>query len=159
MDNNDSIWSLKNPWDVSGLDCIKRRMRFFSVQAKMSFSLNIISFFWSLVAVILCALSFRVWSPDGSNLKVGRTTRNLWWPNLCSSVTLWMISNKFFISSQVYEGVKALIMVLLVVEKFIALFLIYWLSKAICREHFNTLVCHYIPHTYSCCTYKEKNVI
>ncbi|XP_036071667.1 uncharacterized protein LOC112143513 isoform X2 [Oryzias melastigma] len=32
-----------------------------------------------------------------------------------------------------------LILSLLVVEFFICIFLIYWLSKAICRQHFNTL--------------------
>lgn len=31
-------------------------------------------------------------------------------------------------------------MALLLVENLIALFLIYWLSKAVCRQHFNTLV-------------------
>lgn len=42
---------------------------------------------------------------------------------------------------QVHQGVGVLIIVLLFVENFIALFLIYWLSKAVCRTHFNTLVC------------------
>ncbi|KAM6995705.1 uncharacterized protein LKV04_007859 [Tautogolabrus adspersus] len=36
-------------------------------------------------------------------------------------------------------GIQCLIMTLLLVEKFIAVFLIYWLSKAVCRQHFNTL--------------------
>ncbi|XP_041797474.1 uncharacterized protein LOC121609833 [Chelmon rostratus] len=72
---------------------------------KLSFSLNIISFFWSVAAVCICAFSF-----------------SLGLPNL-----------------QLHEGIKGLIMILLVTEKFIALFLIYWLSKAVCRQHFNTL--------------------
>ncbi|KAF7669469.1 hypothetical protein LDENG_00186330 [Lucifuga dentata] len=76
--------------------------------AKLSFSMNIISFFWSLVAVCLCSLTFPVLSSDGSSL-------------------------------QVLEGIKAIIVVLLVIEKIMALVLIYWLSKAICRENFNIL--------------------
>uniref|UniRef100_A0A3B3CR91 Uncharacterized protein n=1 Tax=Oryzias melastigma TaxID=30732 RepID=A0A3B3CR91_ORYME len=36
--------------------------------------------------------------------------------------------------------ITTLILSLLVVEFFICIFLIYWLSKAICRQHFNTLV-------------------
>lgn len=80
---------------------------------KLSFSLNIISFFWSIAAVFLCAVWF--YTPI--------------WPHR--------------LPSQVHDpphgGVKGLIMTLLLVEKLIALFLIYWLSKAICRQHFNTL--------------------
>uniref|UniRef100_A0A4W6DMN0 Uncharacterized protein n=1 Tax=Lates calcarifer TaxID=8187 RepID=A0A4W6DMN0_LATCA len=67
--------------------------------AKLSFSLNIISFFWSVAAFSMSLLSE----------------------------------------------------ILLVVENLIALFLIYWLSKAICRQQFNTLVsyflCSYILYT------------
>uniref|UniRef100_A0A3B4XVE6 Uncharacterized protein n=1 Tax=Seriola lalandi dorsalis TaxID=1841481 RepID=A0A3B4XVE6_SERLL len=66
--------------------------------AKLSFSLNIISFFWSIVA-----FSFSVFQ---------------------------VLMTK---------GICGLIMSLLVVENVLALFLIYWLSKAICREEFNTL--------------------
>ncbi|XP_070823244.1 uncharacterized protein [Chaetodon trifascialis] len=72
---------------------------------KLSFSLNIISFFWSVVAVCICAFSF--------------------------SVSLHNV--------KLHEGIKGLIVTLLVAEKLIALFLIYWLSKAVCRQHFNTL--------------------
>ncbi|XP_071373603.1 membrane-spanning 4-domains subfamily A member 4A isoform X1 [Centroberyx affinis] len=71
---------------------------------KLSFSLNIISFFWSVVAVSLCALLFH----DPHGVKVS-------------------------------DGIKGMIAVLLVVEMIIALFLIYWLSKTVCRQHFNTL--------------------
>uniref|UniRef100_A0A3Q3VU30 Uncharacterized protein n=1 Tax=Mola mola TaxID=94237 RepID=A0A3Q3VU30_MOLML len=70
---------------------------------KLSFSLNIISFLWSIMAVSIYALAF--------------------------SHPLLQLS----------EGIQGLIMSLLVVETFITLFLIYWLSKAICRQHFNTL--------------------
>ncbi|XP_075883977.1 uncharacterized protein LOC142889207 [Nelusetta ayraudi] len=72
--------------------------------AKFSFSLNIVSFFWSAAAIITGAIIL--------------TTR-------------WNVP--------VHQGVCVLIVVLLFVENFIALFLIYWLSKAVCRTHFNTL--------------------
>ncbi|XP_076745705.1 uncharacterized protein LOC143420947 [Maylandia zebra] len=72
---------------------------------KLSFSLNIISFFWSVAAFSL-ALVFFPYHP--TNAKVA-------------------------------QGISVLIMTLLVVENLIAIFLIYWLSKAVCREHFNTL--------------------
>ncbi|XP_042346804.1 uncharacterized protein LOC121946338 [Plectropomus leopardus] len=74
---------------------------------KLSFSLNIISFFWSVAAVCLYVFKFNV-SPEGSSHKV-------------------------------HEGIKGLIISLLVLEKLLALSLIYWLSKAVCRQHFNTL--------------------
>uniref|UniRef100_A0A3B3URA8 Uncharacterized protein n=2 Tax=Poecilia TaxID=8080 RepID=A0A3B3URA8_9TELE len=66
---------------------------------KLSFSLNIISFFWSLVAFGL-----------SHHLRIA-------------------------------HGIIGLIITLLVFECMMSLFLIYWLSKAVCREHFNTLVC------------------
>ncbi|XP_068614353.1 membrane-spanning 4-domains subfamily A member 4A [Brachionichthys hirsutus] len=72
---------------------------------KLSFSLNIISFLWSIVAVYICA-------------------------------------NSFSLSSDPYmlhKGINGLILILLVAEKLLALFLIYWLSKAVCRNHFVTL--------------------
>ncbi|KAI4811105.1 hypothetical protein KUCAC02_014026 [Chaenocephalus aceratus] len=56
---------------------------------KLSFSLNIVSFFWSIAAI--------------------------------------------------YQGIKGLILTLLGVEMLTSLFLIYWLSQAVCRHHFNTL--------------------
>uniref|UniRef100_A0A3B5MRR8 Uncharacterized protein n=1 Tax=Xiphophorus couchianus TaxID=32473 RepID=A0A3B5MRR8_9TELE len=79
-------------------------------QTKLSFSLNILSFFWSLVAFgfhvfHICILSF-------------------------------------------YMGITGLIITLLVFECMMALFLIYWQSKAVCREHFNTLVC--VLFSYKC---------
>lgn len=69
---------------------------------KLSFSLNIISFLWSLAAVVFNVITF----DSGTQLLI---------------------------------GVRILIMVLLVIESFMTLFLIYWLSKAVCRQHFNTL--------------------
>ncbi|KAE8288720.1 hypothetical protein D5F01_LYC12596 [Larimichthys crocea] len=74
--------------------------------SKLSFSLNIVSLFWSIVAACFCAV-------------------NLAEPN--------------FELSDLHKGIRGLIMTLLAVEKLIAIFLIYWLSKAICRKHFNTL--------------------
>ncbi|XP_040923688.1 uncharacterized protein LOC121201703 [Betta splendens] len=77
--------------------------------AKLSFSLNIISFFWSIAAFSLTvtAIQFIDLSPKPEKDSL--------------------------------KGVGGLMMSLLVVENIMALFLIYWMSKAICREHFNTL--------------------
>ncbi|XP_034466246.1 uncharacterized protein LOC117776437 [Hippoglossus hippoglossus] len=77
--------------------------------AKLSFSLNIISFFWSVAAF---------------------------------AISLIHLLN----FSQVFTGVNGLIMSLLVVECFLALFLIFWLSKAVCRQHFNTLPIILLKH-------------
>ncbi|XP_034731181.1 uncharacterized protein LOC117946863 [Etheostoma cragini] len=76
---------------------------------KLSFSLNIVSFFWSVAAVCLCMIDFHF-----------STKESLYNP-------------------KVHKGIKGLIMTLLFFEKLIAIFLIYWLSKAVCRQHFNTL--------------------
>ncbi|KAM4580826.1 uncharacterized protein PAE49_005534 [Odontesthes bonariensis] len=70
--------------------------------AKLSFSLNIISFFWSLTAISLCI----IWFPPAGKLN---------------------------------SGLQGLIISLLTVESIIAIFLIYWMSKVVCRQHFNTL--------------------
>ncbi|XP_075965824.1 uncharacterized protein LOC142969702 [Anarhichas minor] len=81
---------------------------------KLSFSLNIVSFFWSIAAVSLCLIKFHV-VPEES-------------------------------SDKIHDGIKGLIMTLLVVEQLIALSLIYWLSKAVCRQHFNTLPIILLKH-------------
>lgn len=49
------------------------------------------------------------------------------------------------IFSQAYllNGTYILILVLLVTESIITLYLTYWFSKAVCRQFFNTLVCHF----------------
>ncbi|XP_060906477.1 membrane-spanning 4-domains subfamily A member 4D [Labrus mixtus] len=75
---------------------------------KLSFSMNIISLFWSISAVVLCA----IWLYNETDSSQG---------------------------FKLLRGILCLIMTLLVVENFLALFLIYWLSKAVCRQHFNTL--------------------
>ncbi|XP_014850473.1 PREDICTED: uncharacterized protein LOC106922510 [Poecilia mexicana] len=76
---------------------------------KLSFSLNIISFFWSLVAFGLSASEFNSRHQlDQHHLRIA-------------------------------HGIIGLIITLLVFECMMSLFLIYWLSKAVCREHFNTL--------------------
>uniref|UniRef100_A0A671W552 Uncharacterized protein n=1 Tax=Sparus aurata TaxID=8175 RepID=A0A671W552_SPAAU len=69
----------------------------FTLQTKLSFSLNIVSLFWSLAAVCMCGVDL------------------------------------------LSEGIRGLILTLLIVEKLMAVFLIYWLSKAVCRQRFNTL--------------------
>ncbi|XP_061530910.1 uncharacterized protein LOC133401677 isoform X2 [Phycodurus eques] len=40
---------------------------------------------------------------------------------------------------ELHTGIKATVVCLLAMESFITLFLIYWQSKAVCRQHFNTL--------------------
>lgn len=76
---------------------------------KLSFAVNIVSFFWSMTAVILCAATF--------HFSHGVESKNI----------------------EIRQGLKGLIMSLLVVEQLVAAFLIYWLSKAVCRPQFNTL--------------------
>ncbi|XP_068426765.1 membrane-spanning 4-domains subfamily A member 4A [Clinocottus analis] len=83
---------------------------------KLSFSLNIASFFWSIAAVSLCLITIHNLSKESS--------KNL----------------------QVRVGINGLIVTLLVLEKLIALSLIYWLSKAVCRQHFNTLPIILLKH-------------
>ncbi|XP_050931912.1 uncharacterized protein LOC127143308 [Lates calcarifer] len=80
--------------------------------AKLSFSLNIISFFWSVAAFSMSVIF----------------TQDLHYFYYDHSPDLMLV-----------KGINGLIMSLLVVENLIALFLIYWLSKAICRQQFNTL--------------------
>ncbi|XP_008283916.1 membrane-spanning 4-domains subfamily A member 4A [Stegastes partitus] len=74
---------------------------------KLCFSLNIISFFWSIAAFSLALTSFHF--PFG--------IRNI----------------------KLMDGITGLAIGLLVIENVIALFLIYWSSKAVCRTHFNSL--------------------
>ncbi|CAB1452106.1 unnamed protein product [Pleuronectes platessa] len=80
----------------------------YKIFAKLSFSLNIISFFWSVAAFTLSMIFFTSLRP-------------------------------YHLHNPGFDGVNGVIMSLLVVECFIALFLIYWLSKAVCRQHFNTV--------------------
>ncbi|KAK1895535.1 Phosphoribosylformylglycinamidine cyclo-ligase [Dissostichus eleginoides] len=78
-----------------------------SVLTKLAFSLNIVGFFWSIAAVVLCSVTLYVgFGPHNENI---------------------------------YQGIKGLILTLLGVEMLTSLFLIYWLSHAVCRQHFNTL--------------------
>lgn len=79
---------------------------------KLSFSLNIISFFLSLVVFSLCVVRFH--DPPHTPYDP---------PN----------------AKQFFYGIVGLILTLAVFEGVMALNLIYWLSKAVCREHFNTL--------------------
>uniref|UniRef100_A0A4W6DPG6 Uncharacterized protein n=1 Tax=Lates calcarifer TaxID=8187 RepID=A0A4W6DPG6_LATCA len=84
--------------------------------AKLSFSLNIISFFWSVAAFSISVI-FTQHPPLYYYYRYTHDSPDL----------------------MLVRGINGLIMSLLVVENLIALFLIYWLSKAICRQQFNTL--------------------
>ncbi|XP_036071671.1 uncharacterized protein LOC112143230 isoform X4 [Oryzias melastigma] len=85
--------------------------------AKLSFSLNILSLLWSFTAFVI-NLQYLIESP----------------PHRWIYLNYW----KYLAYWEVGE-ITILILSLLVVEFFICIFLIYWLSKAICRQHFNTL--------------------
>ncbi|KAK5862394.1 hypothetical protein PBY51_017796 [Eleginops maclovinus] len=82
---------------------------------KLSFSLNIVSFFWSIGGLFCCSLFL--------------------------SFLPYEVRNKDIVQNEVglYRGIVGLILTLLGVEMFISLFLIYWLSHAVCRQHFNEL--------------------
>ncbi|XP_067303981.1 B-lymphocyte antigen CD20 [Pseudorasbora parva] len=78
---------------------------------KLSFIFNIISLFWSITALVLCSIFNKQFSsvPDS-------------------------------ISKQhMFVGLRVVVGVLCGFELILALVLIYWESKAICRTHFNTL--------------------
>ncbi|XP_016303380.1 uncharacterized protein LOC107659080 isoform X2 [Sinocyclocheilus anshuiensis] len=72
---------------------------------KLSFAFNIISLFWSIVAIVLCPI-----------LNEGHPG-----------------------PIKLFVGLKVVISVLCGFELILALILIYWESKAVCRAHFNTL--------------------
>ncbi|XP_042597722.1 membrane-spanning 4-domains subfamily A member 4A [Cyprinus carpio] len=80
---------------------------------KLSFIFNIISLFWSIAAIVLCSL-----------LEEGRG---------------WYISPDNNTRRNMFVGLKAVIGVLCGLELILALILIFWESKAVCRSHFNTL--------------------
>ncbi|RVE62603.1 hypothetical protein OJAV_G00158670 [Oryzias javanicus] len=81
------------------------------IVAKLSFSLNILSLCWSITSFVL-------------NLII--LIEHYWYPS-------------YYPYYRRNEEILALILSLLVIEFFICIFLIYWLSKAICRQHFNML--------------------
>ncbi|KAG1932312.1 hypothetical protein F2P79_021177 [Pimephales promelas] len=78
---------------------------------KLSFAFNIISLFWSIAALVLCSLT----SED-----LYRSTDDI-------------SKNHMFV------GLRVVIGVLCGLELILALVLIFWESKAVCRSHFNTL--------------------
>ncbi|XP_024123318.1 uncharacterized protein LOC112143512 isoform X1 [Oryzias melastigma] len=96
--------------------------------AKLSFSLNILSLFWSFTAFVMNLIIvippslYTVYPPN-------REYPDYWeYPLYRRYPPVWEV-----------RQIIILILSLLVVEFFICIFLIYWLSKAICRQHFNTL--------------------
>lgn len=81
---------------------------------KLSFIFNIISLFWSIAAIVLC-------------------------PFLNEGSWRWYNSPEDNIRRNMFVGLKVVIGVLCGFELILALILIYWESKAVCRSHFNTL--------------------
>ncbi|XP_077432342.1 uncharacterized protein LOC144058027 isoform X1 [Vanacampus margaritifer] len=76
---------------------------------KLSFCLNIISFLWSVVSICLSVINRHLF-PEATSQELKLQT-----------------------------GINATVVGLFAVESLIAVFLIYWQSKAVCRQHFNTL--------------------
>ncbi|XP_072317176.1 uncharacterized protein [Eucyclogobius newberryi] len=64
----------------------------------------------------------------------------LWSIVACSLCIIWFV-NHFGSSdaSKMQKGLNGLILGLLAVEDLMAIFLMYWLSKAVCRDSFNSL--------------------
>ncbi|XP_067267496.1 membrane-spanning 4-domains subfamily A member 4D [Chanodichthys erythropterus] len=79
---------------------------------KLSFIFNIISLFWSIAAIVLCLVMSIGPIPNGDALSK---------------------------PLNIFVGLKVVICVLCGFELILALVLIFWESKAICRPHFNTL--------------------
>lgn len=52
------------------------------------------------------------------------------------------------LNSQFYKAVHGLIWALMAFQTLMAVFLVYWLSKAVCRMSFNTLVSRFLIHSY-----------
>ncbi|XP_061919005.1 uncharacterized protein LOC133660008 isoform X2 [Entelurus aequoreus] len=57
-----------------------------------------------------------------------------------------ILYNRIYDDVQLHVAVGAMILSLLVAESFTALFLIYWQSKAVCRQHLNTLPIIQLTH-------------
>uniref|UniRef100_A0A8C1SAP8 Si:ch211-269k10.5 n=1 Tax=Cyprinus carpio TaxID=7962 RepID=A0A8C1SAP8_CYPCA len=81
---------------------------------KLSFVFNIISLFWSITAIVLCPI-LQEGHPGPPNT-----------PDASRKIKLFV-------------GLKVVMGVLCGFELILALILIYWESKAVCRAHFNTL--------------------
>ncbi|XP_051999702.1 membrane-spanning 4-domains subfamily A member 4D-like [Xyrauchen texanus] len=78
---------------------------------KLSFIFNIISLFWAIAALVICTF-----------MNVGASHQNL--------------SDS---KNPMFVGLKVLVCILCGFELILALVLIFWESKAVCRPHFNTL--------------------
>ncbi|XP_077077784.1 uncharacterized protein LOC143731025 [Siphateles boraxobius] len=87
---------------------------------KLSFVFNIISLFWSIAALVLCSMM---------DINDGQ-----YYFYSSSSTSRDAISK-----NPMFVGLKVVVGVLCGLELILALVLIYWESKAICRSHFNTL--------------------
>ncbi|XP_051575431.1 membrane-spanning 4-domains subfamily A member 4D-like [Myxocyprinus asiaticus] len=80
---------------------------------KLSFIFNIISLFWSIAAQVIC--------------------------HLIDSDTSHEKQNSSGSMERMFVGLKVMVGILCGFELILALILIYWESKAVCRPHFNTL--------------------
>ncbi|XP_052002778.1 membrane-spanning 4-domains subfamily A member 4A-like isoform X2 [Xyrauchen texanus] len=81
---------------------------------KLSFIFNIISLFWAIAALVICPLLDREPPYRREDSSVRSTER-------------------------MFIGLKVVVSILCVFELILALILIFWESKAVCKPHFNTL--------------------
>lgn len=118
-------------------------------QTKLSFALNILSFFWSLAALSLCAVYLHFFFPYRNFHNIHYTEVhniiNFDWVKFFSKYLSVHYNIMSFPPVLKFDlGIQGMIITLLGAESVITLFLIYWLSKALCRDHFNILVRHTI---------------
>ncbi|XP_050987474.1 uncharacterized protein LOC127178561 [Labeo rohita] len=101
---------------------------------KLSFIFNIISLFWSITAIVLCPILYEESSYSSSNYSPAVQDINTGYVNMRLDTLLYC-----FLQRKMFVGLKVVIGVLCGFELILALVLIYWESKAVCRAHFNTL--------------------
>ncbi|XP_051576202.1 membrane-spanning 4-domains subfamily A member 4A-like [Myxocyprinus asiaticus] len=81
---------------------------------KLSFIFNIISLFWAIAALVMC-------------------------PLMADTSDKHLHQNSPGSKNPMFVGLKAVVSILCGFELILALVLIFWESKAVCRPHFNTL--------------------
>uniref|UniRef100_A0A8C1WUB8 Si:ch211-269k10.5 n=1 Tax=Cyprinus carpio TaxID=7962 RepID=A0A8C1WUB8_CYPCA len=113
---------------------------------KLSFIFNIISLFWSIAAIVLCSfLGEGHWGlnnrPDyNTGVSYSKQVFGHSSELMLSLSILLLIDCHVFLQRNMFVGLKVVIGVLCGLELILALILIFWESKAVCRSHFNTLV-------------------